>query len=233
MKMVTALSFVRFFVLFFLLALNGCNLNSSSNVAPLPSAEVAFFHGSPNNLDMTVYLDDAPLSGTFAYKTYSGYIQTNNLGIRKVKFISVASAATLIDTTFNFVQNKAYTIAVVNKPSGKPQAIIIEDGVNLVNQADTPIRFIHLSPDTPAVDVKFINVGTTLVTGQTYMQASQFQEFAVNNYSAEIRRSSDNKLLLTVGLPLTNAAIFQTIYFVGYSNPPGGSLNSLSARVTN
>jgi Domain of unknown function (DUF4397) len=218
----------------FLLFLSGCLGKSEDQVVNPPSTTIAFFNASPNSSEMDVYLNDSKLSSSFSYKAYSNYLPITPPGLKKVKFTSDATSAILIDTTFTFAEKLAYTVVVANKVSGTPQAILVEDKATLSNTQNTMIRFAHMSPDTPAVDVKLVGgISTILSTGQTYTNFSTFTEFETRTYSVEIRRSSDSKLLLTVVVPLSSAGTFQTVYLLGYSAPPGGNLNTLSSKITN
>ncbi len=227
--------FFSFLGLCFILTFNSCGIPASDNAVTIPpSSALSFFHASPNDQGLDIFIDSAPINaGTFEFKSFTGYLQVTPPGLKKVKFSVTASLTIQIDTSFTLVQSKSYTIVVANKSSGTPQALLMETSGALTSQSNTAIRFVHLSPDTPAVSVNLIEAGVPLVTGQTYTQGTAFQEFPTKNYTVEVRRYSDNKLLITVPLTIVLPGTFQTIYFVGYSTPPGGNLNSLSYKIVN
>jgi Domain of unknown function (DUF4397) len=232
------LSFASVLFLGALLTMNGCNLASddgNSLTAPASSAAV-FFHASPDASETAIMLDDQKLNTTFVYKTYTGYLPLIPPGTRRLKFVSQTSSATLIDTSFNFLASKPYSVLFVNKTPvlGSPkQALLIDDSGSLVAKENTLIRLVHLSPDSPPVDARVLEAGVTLASGQSYKQASPFKELATRSYTVEIRQTSDNKLLLTVNLPIPIGGTFQTIYFVGFSVLPVGNTNGLSSKVVN
>ncbi len=217
-----------------LLLLNSCNVGTlEDQVIIPPSAALAFFHASPTTPQLNIYLNDILLNATFTFKTYSGYLQLTPPGQKKFKLMPTSSTAVTIDTSFTFSDRKANTIVISNKSSGAPHAVLLDDTGTLSNNQNLMLRFVHMSPDTPAVDVKLTDVGKTLALSQSYETASNFVELEARGYTAEIRRSSDNKLLLTVPIPLPSAGAFQSIYLLGYSVPTGGNLNSLSYKITN
>jgi hypothetical protein len=198
-----------------------------------PSSVLAFFHAAPAVSQLDIYIDDTKLNATFDFKTYSGYLQVTPVGKKRVRFTPTGGTTAVIDTTVTFVDKKAYSLIIASKASGAARAVFTEDTGTLVSNQNTMIRFVHMSPDTPAVDVKFTDVNKTLCTGQSYLGASTYTEFESRGYTAEIRRSSDQVLLLTVALPIPSGGAFQSIYLLGYTKPPAGNLNTLSYKIAN
>ncbi|NOT76368.1 MAG: DUF4397 domain-containing protein [Cyclobacteriaceae bacterium] len=228
--------FLRLFVISSLCValLGGCSLTdgSSGSLELPPSGSIAFVNASPSSADVNIYFNEDKVNvEPFKFKDYFNYFTTAE-GDKKFKITLVGSTVALSDTTIRVVQNKAYTVYVVDKPGTTTvKTLFLEDTGLLTDKANTMIRLIHLSPDTPAVNITLAGVAPSIGTGLTYQHASNYVEFPTASYTAEIRRVSDNALLLQVALPALLPGSYQTMLFVGYTTPPVGNTNTLSATV--
>jgi Domain of unknown function (DUF4397) len=79
------------------------------------------------------------------------------------------------------------------------------------------VRFIHLSPNAPGVDVVLAN-GTPLVTDLIYKEASDYIEVAPGSYTIQIRPTGTNTPVLTIPNVFLQANEYKTAYVVGLVN---------------
>lgn len=210
-----------------LILMAGCSLDEQGS-APSPTSRVSFYHACPDGPDMYVLVNDATVTtGLFSFGSFTGY-QYTKAESKSVKFKSAVNLSVLIDTTFTFTDKLTYSIFAVNSLA-KIKALRIPDVGALQSQANTMVRFIHLSPDSEAVTATLVGSSGPLFSGG-YQDYSDFTEMAATVYTLEVRAQNDNHLILTASVP-TTAGSYYTIALTGYATPPPNNTHTLSAKV--
>lgn len=214
-------------VLLVVVSLAGCSLNQEAS-PPTPTARVSFYHACPDGPDMYVLIADATVTTQqFSFASFTGYLYTKAES-KSVKFKSASDLSVLVDTTFTFTDKLTYSIFAVNSVA-KLRALRIPDVGALQSQANTMVRFIHLSPDAQAVTATMVGSSGPLFSGG-YQDYSDFTEMAATVYTLEIRAQNDNHLILTTSVP-TTAGAYYTIALTGYATPPPNNTHTLSAKI--
>ena len=93
------------------------------------------------------------------------------------------------------------------------------------------VRFVHLSPDAPALDLTFIASADTLFTAQPFRQASDFKEIAADTYTVSLSDATGGDLELSSSNVEILPGKFYTIIVRGFATPPQGNTNILSMEV--
>jgi hypothetical protein len=65
----------------------------------------------------------------------------------------VNASNVVLDTTFTFETAAAYSLFYVNEYARILQALLVEDEVVSLSSGEAAVRFVHLSPDSPEVDL--------------------------------------------------------------------------------
>ena len=212
-----------------LMIVSGC---SSSTPQPAPSySNLSFFHGAPSSPPLNVYLDGKQLnSSAFEYGSFSGALPQTS-GNRILEFKSFTNNLSLIDTTFNLLTGKGYSVFVVNRQLTIKPLVTLDEGEFTSLSANMMIRFIHLSPDTPAAYLAITGETASLLPSRSYQQATAFTETPSKSYAFEIRAISDNTVLGATTSFSFQSGTYYTIALYGYSKPPAGNNNKLAVKL--
>ncbi|CAN5136272.1 hypothetical protein BH09BAC3_BH09BAC3_31820 [soil metagenome] len=212
----------------------GCSLSDgTSNQQVTPVSLLSVYNANADaDADVNMSLNSVQVNTTaIAYKTFLEYFQLDP-GDKIIKFTTASSGAMVIDTSFTILGFKAYSLFLTKKKnSTKVVALFTKDEGTLVSKSNTLVRFINLSPDSPAVDVKFVGEPTVFASNVPFMQITAFTEILSLNQSVQIVRSSDGQLLTTATLSSTGAGSYQTIILSGYNSSPVGGANTLTTKV--
>ena len=210
--------------------LSGCLDDDNKAVDPVPVGYVSIYHASPDAPALDVIVDDKRVnSEPFDYSDYSGYLNFYT-GARNVKFSVVNASNALLDTTLSVEEDKAYSIFVINRLSSI-ETLVVSDSIITVPAGKAVVRFVHLSPDAPAIDVTENTGGAAWFTNTSFKQATDFKEVDAGSYSFKIKAAgTDNVLLSADNIDLRSGGYY-TIVTRGFSSPPTGNTNVLSVEV--
>ncbi len=210
MKLVTALM-----SLCMALALVSCQENKAvpeKEPAPTPAgAEVRVAHLSPDAPAVDVWVDGKTVLEKVPFKAVSDYL-TLSPGDHQIQVTPAgAKEPVVIDATVNLKAKAAYSVAatgLLNKNDLKP--MVLGDD-RAPDKAKAKIRFIHTSPDAPAVDVA-VTGGPVLFKNVAFRKAGEYLSVDAGTYDLEVRLAGTETVALKVpGVKLdagTNYSVF-------------------------
>ena len=210
--------------------LAGCSLDNPVAPDTTPIARLSFFHACPDGPNLIVQVNDVNINGqVFSFGSYNDYIVLK-AGTLPIKFKNASSLTLILDTLYTFSDKGTYSLYVINSLA-QIKGLLIQDNGFLQSPTNTMVRFIHLSPDAPAV--------TAILTGSKgpffsggYKEISDFVEMTPQQYTLEVRAQSDNQLILSIPVP-TVAGSYYTLALTGYQTPPPNNGNTLAVKVIN
>lgn len=158
-------------------------------------------HASPDAPAVDVYVNGLKRISNLSFKDVSHY---DVLEAGSYNFVVVPHAQTspvVINATVPLKDSYPYTIAAINKLANiAPQVYTDDNQFPPVGKA--AVRFVHLSPDAPAVDIALKN-GDVLFSNVAYKQASNYLLVEQGTYNLEVRPTGTK----TVVLALNNVQI--------------------------
>jgi hypothetical protein len=197
---------------------------------PVQVAYVSIYHAAPDAPDFDIVVDGRVInSAPFDYSSYSGYLNFFT-GKREIRFTARNADNALIDTTFNFEDEKAYSLFAINQLSDI-EALLVEDSAATPAAGNAMVRFVHLSPDAPAFDIAVEGNETPLFTGKSFKQATDFTEIPADRYSFQIRTAGGTDAVLSAGDVGILPGRFYTIVTRGFATPPEGNNHILSLEI--
>ncbi|HMS33507.1 MAG TPA: DUF4397 domain-containing protein [Ignavibacteria bacterium] len=131
---------------------SGCNNDDDNPITPSLTSYVTVTHSSPNapNVDIlfgsTVVATNVPYLGTMQYKSVTGNSVVN------LKINVTGTSTTVIDTAIYCQDGKSYTVFAYDSVS-KIKPLVLTDDLTSPGSTNAKVRFIHLSPNAPTVDV--------------------------------------------------------------------------------
>jgi hypothetical protein len=210
---------------------SGCLDNKDDNVQPVPVGYVSLYHAAPNAPGLDISVDNRKInSQPFDYSSYSGYLNFYT-GNRHVTVSAVNANNALADTTIDVQEGKAYSVFIINR-FANIETLVVRDSAAIPASGKAMVRFVQLSPDAPALDVKIAgSSGDSWFTNAPFKQASAFKEVDASTYSFEIHQAGSSDVLATVNSATLNPGGYYTIVARGFVNPPSGNTNVFSVEI--
>jgi len=215
-------------VIFPALFLTACDDDDNTD-AMTAQARVMVVHASPNAPAVDVLVDDKKVnSAGLTFPNNSGYLAVM-AGQRNLKVNAAGTTTSVINANANLEANKNYSVFAINNLANI-EALVLNDNLTAPASGKAHVRFVHLSPDAPAVDIAVKN-GPVLFSNRSFKSASDFTPVDATSYNLEVRLAGTNTVVLDLpGVALQNGKIY-TVFARGYVAPPAGNTNTLGAQV--
>jgi hypothetical protein len=193
------------------------------------NARVRVFHASPDapNVDVLVNDGTPPAVQNLAYRSATGYLSvpaaTYNFKVRPAG----ASSPTVIDANVPLMSNTDYTVAAINTLASITPAVFVDN--NTLDASNARIRFIHASPDAPAVDIG-LQGGGVLFSNVTFGNSGGYISVPGGTYNLEVRLAGTS----TVVLPLPGVAVNNNTVYTAWAvgRVAGAGTQALGAQIT-
>lgn len=210
-------------------SLTSCNNDDDDDYVAPPVAYVSLYHASPNASGLNIIVDNRQINSyPFSYSQNTGYRRFYT-GARDLKFTPYNANNSVVDTTTTFEPGRAYSVFITGSyPS--IEALILEDNSDQPAAGSAKLRIVHLSPDAPALDIFAQSDEAALVEAQDYKSASEFLEVDAGLYDFDVKDQEGNTLLNVDDISISSG-IYYTLVVKGFSTPPNGNENYLSAEV--
>lgn len=216
--------------------LTSCDEDGDDNiVVDEEEARVMVVHASPDAPGVDLFVDDTKVNtSALTFPNNTGYL-TVPAGTRAIRVNAAGTTTTVIDGDIDFDDDESYTIfATGSLGSNDIQPLVLEDDLTAPASGSAKVRFVHLSPDAPAVDI--VNVTdaaneAVLFDAQEFRDASGFTSVPAGTYNLEVRLDADGTTVLPLnGIQLQSGKIY-TIFARGFVQAPEGNTNTLGAQI--
>lgn len=234
MRLIKMLSlFIFLFVVGF--TVNGCSDDNTTTPTATQKANLMVVHASPDAPQVDIYVDGTKVRDTLSFPGNTSYLQLNS-GSRNIKVYVAGTNTTVIgpvDLTFDANTNSSiFAIDSVSKIT----PLVVKDNLTAPASGKAHIRFIHLSPNAPGVDVSVAGQpqGSGLFVNRTFNKTitdpeSAFTPVDAGTYNLEVRLANT----LTVVLPLNGvnleAGKIYTVFARGFVG--GSGIQQLNAQI--
>ncbi len=220
------LSVLAFVAATFFLA-TGCK--EEETVTP-DTASVNVIHASPNAPGVDLYVDNVKQnSSALSFPDNTGYLSVI-AGTRNIKVKvnpSTTSSAAVIEANLPLAKNTSYSVFAIDSVS-KISALVTTDDLTAPASGKAHVRFIHLSPNAPAVDVSVSGqaAGAGLFTNRSFnksITATQqaFTSVDAGTYDLEVRVAGTTTVALSLpGVTFTAGKIY-TVFAKGFLGGSG------------
>lgn len=201
------------------------NIESQTNYrVPQANSFIRLFHASPGAPPVDVFINETQVAKNLPYKSMTQYLPLaqGNYSIKVYKTGETTNP--IIDTTLYIPENNIFNVSII----GTPPAISIypiPEPITAQNFGRSCIRFIHLSPNTPAVDI-YMSDGTKVFNNVAYTFITNYACIEPGTYSFQVVPTGTSNVALTLpNIPL-QANTYYTIYALGLNggNPPLGAI---------
>jgi len=196
-------------------------------VVPTDKATVMVVHASPNAPAVDLLVDNNVAGSGLAFPNNTAYLSVD-AGTRNVKVNVAGTSTTVINADLSLTANDSYTVFAVDSVS-KISTVVLNDNLAAPAAGKAHVRFVHLSPNAPAVNITLTN-GTIVFGNNAFKQATDFTPLDAGTYDLQVRDAATNNTVVLdlPGIALTNGKIY-TVFAKGFLGGTGAQ--ALGAQI--
>lgn len=174
---------------------------------------IRVFHASPNSPAVDVYANDNLLVKNLSYQDVSPYIPVPSGTYNLMVYPTGKTENPVIDTDVYIPPKIVFNVAAIGTLPDislypVPEPSVAQDSGNAC------IRFVHLSPNAPAVDIKLDN-GMVVFNNVAYKGITNYACIPSGTYTFQVSPAGAKDVVLTVPDVLLDANNYYTIYAIG------------------
>ncbi len=174
---------------------------------------IRVFHASPNSPAVDVYANDNLIAENLSYEDLSPYVPVQSANYTLKVYPTGKKEDPVIDTEVYIPPNIVFNVAAIGTlPKLSlypvPEPSVAQDSGNAC------IRFVHLSPNAPAVDIKLDN-DMVVFDNVAYKGITNYACIPSGTYTFKASPAGSEDVVLTVPDVTLNANIYYTIYAIG------------------
>lgn len=177
------------------------------------NSNIRVLHASPNAPAVDVYANDKLIIKNLAYKESSEYIPVPSGNYNIKVYPSGVITNPVIDTSMYIPEDSVFTVAAIGElPDISLYPIQEPNSAN--NTGLSCVRFIHISPNAPAVDIKLAD-DTIVFSNVPYKGIANYVCVPSGTYTFKVSPTGSNNVVLTVPNVKLDPNNLYTIYAVG------------------
>ncbi|NDK56119.1 DUF4397 domain-containing protein [Pontibacter fetidus] len=215
-----------------------CDEDGDDDLPPssMGEAKVMVVHASPDAPGVDLLVDDKKVNtSALNYPSNTGYLAVE-AGERNIKVNAAGTQTSVINGMLTFTKDMNYSIfATGSLADDDIEPLVVEDDLAAPANGTAKVRFIHLSPDAPMVDIAATAATSTdeaiLFDDVMFREATEFKEVPTGVYNLRVLVSDGGAEALKVAnVSLVSGGIY-TIYAKGFATPREGNANTLGAEI--
>lgn len=179
-------------------------------------ADLRVVHASPDAPNVDVIVNNnfgAPLFSNAPFTGVTNYVAVPT-GLYNVKVVPTGQTQpAVIDADLNIDGALDYTVAATGLLTGITPAVYVDD--NTLDPNNARIRFIHLSPNAPAVDIAVANGGPVLFGDVEFRENGGYINVPAGTYPLEVRVAGTSTVALTLDPLAVNANTVYSVFAMG------------------
>ncbi|PGZ97413.1 hypothetical protein COE51_14025 [Bacillus pseudomycoides] len=179
----------------------------------LPS-NVRILHASPDAPTVDIVINGQKVVKNISFKQYSPYLSLTQ-GQYRVDIVPVGDETPIFSALVPVMGNHVYTLAIAGNVD-KLQLLPLTDNTPLP-YGQAKIRFVHLSPDTPEIDVA-LKDGEKLFEKVAFKQATDYLQVSPGVADIEVTVAGTKNVVLTIPEVKIEGNKIYTIAALGYAN---------------
>lgn len=174
---------------------------------------VRILHAVPNAPNVDVYANDKLIAENLDYGNYTDYLPLNEGTYKLSLYATGDKSSPVLTSMLSIKKDEIFTVVA----SGTLENIfflkIIDSDVP-AQSGNAMVRFAHLSPNAPAVDITLPD-GTILFENISFKQVTSYIQAPPSNYTLQVRLTGTPTVALTVpNIQLDQNTIY-TVYAIG------------------
>lgn len=201
-----------------LLLFGAAGLPSSDAAAQSGTGRVRVMHASPDTPAVDVFVDGQKAISALAFPNATGYVALP-AGPHEVKVFPAPSDGTgtpALQATLTVEAGRDYTVLAVGRlGDGSLTLLPLADDNTAPAAGKVRVRFVHASPDAPAVDIAVRGTSTLVFSNVAFKSVGAYQTVDAGTYNLDVRVAGTSTVALQIdGLTLTARTVY-TVVAVG------------------
>lgn len=177
-------------------------------------ANVLVAHASPDAPGVDLLIDNSKVnSAALTFPANTGYLQVET-GTRNVKVNVTGTSTTVINADLNLEKDKNYSVFAVNAVANIEPLVLVDD-LTAPASGKAHVRFVHLSPDAPAVDVA-LDGGAVVFGNKSFKESTAFTPLDAGAYDLEVRVAGTSTVALDLPSITLQAGKIYTVFAKGF-----------------
>ncbi|MFF2286711.1 DUF4397 domain-containing protein [Peribacillus butanolivorans] len=173
---------------------------------------VRILHASPKAPAIDVYVNEMRILKNFVYKGNSGYLSLPP-GMYQIDIYPTGqTTSTILSRKVALESGKSFTVAAAGA-NDSLKMLTLEDNP-YVPQNEAKVRFIHLSYDTPSVDIA-VKDGDVVFANLPFRKVSEYLNLYPMKVDFEVRTAGTKDVALSLPNTDFQADTSSTIYIIG------------------
>ena len=172
------------------------------------------FHAAPQAPAVDVYINEKLVFSNLQFTQFSSYVKLKEGEYRIDIFQTGTMLQPIISGSLDLDEGQMLTIAAIGNLDDLSLLVINDNADKKASPKVSSFRVVHLSPNTPAVDILVNN--KILVESLAFKQNTSYVDIAPGSYNIEAVLNSNKESVLVFGAVLKTNRIY-TIYIVGES----------------
>lgn len=191
-------------------------------------ANVLVTHASPNAPGVDLLVDGSnQYSAALAYPNNTGYLKVES-GTRNIKVNVSGTSTTVIEANLDLAKDQSYSVFAVDSVS-KISAVVLADDLTAPAAGKAHVRFVHLSPNAPAVDVAVAGGGAVVFGNKAFKEYTAFTPLDAGSYNLEVRVAGTSTVALTLPTITLESGKIYTVFAKGFLG--GSGSEALGAEI--
>lgn len=174
---------------------------------------IRMFHALPDTPAVDINANGNLIVKDLNYKEISPYFPVSPGSYNITLYPTGQTTSPVISTVIYIPENTIFNMAAIGT-APFITLYTIPEPTTAQNFGRPCIRFIHLSPNAPAVDIK-VSDGTKIFDNVGFKDITDYACLPAGTYTFTINTANTNTLVLTVPDVTLNPNTFYTIYAVG------------------
>ncbi len=202
-----------------MLVVAGCKKDDDT-ITPTPagSAQIKAVHASPNAPAVDILVDGNVVRSGLSFPANTGYAQVTS-GTRNIKVRVSGTSTIAIDANVPFSENSFTTIFAVDSVS-KISTVVLNDNLASPAAGKAHVRFVHLSPNAPAVDIA-LQGGAVVFANTSFKGFKDFTPLDAGTYDLEVRVAGTQTVVLPLNGIVLKAGEIYTVFARGFVGGTG------------
>jgi hypothetical protein len=197
------------------LAVSIFTLSSCEDDDKITYANVLVTHASPDAPGVDLLIDDVKVNTQpLTYPNNTGYLDAET-GTRNIKVNVAGTTTTVINGNLDVEADKYYSIFAVDQVS-EITAMVLADDLTMPAAGKAHVRFVHLSPDAPAVDVAVASSGAVVFSNIEFKESTAFTPLDAGTYNLDVRVAGTSTVALVLPPVTLQAGKIYTVFAKGF-----------------
>lgn len=174
---------------------------------------VRIIHTVPDAPNVDIYANDKLIVNNLAFGNYTDYLPIPEGTYKISLYVAGTKDSPVLSNMLTVNKNSILTVAAVGTLSSI-RLYAITDANTPKKTGKAMIRFSHLSPNAPAVDITLAN-GTVIFSNVSFAHITPYIDVTPMNYTLQVRVAGTSNVVLTVPNVNLDADKFYTVYAIG------------------